>query len=191
MTCVAGFVEQGTVWMGADSAGVAGYDLSVRADQKLFRNGPMLFGFTSSFRMGQILRYSFTVPDHDPRQDIEKYMSSIFVDAVRECLKSKGFARKENEQEHGGTFVVGYAARLFVIEGDYQVGCPADGFCAVGCGAQIAHGALFALRDLMTPDGVVPGRRQIEIALQAAERFSAGVRGPFVIQSLPPPSGTA
>ena len=42
MTCIAGFVENGTVWMGADSAGVGGDDgLTVRADRKLFRNGPM------------------------------------------------------------------------------------------------------------------------------------------------------
>lgn len=179
MTCIAGFVEGDTVWMGADSAGVAGYDLTVRADQKLFRNGPMLFGFTTSFRMGQILRYDFHVPDHDPRKDIDTYMSSVFVDAVRDALKSKGWAKKENDREEGGNFLVGYAGRLFAVDADYQVGCPADGFAAVGCGGQVAHGALFA-----TPH--LTGRDRVEMALRAAERFSAGVRAPFLIESLGP-----
>ncbi len=177
MTCIVGFVEGGTVWMAGDSAGVGGLDLAVRADLKVFRNGPMIFGFTSSFRMGQLLRYALTVPDHDPRVDLNKYMATTFVDAVRECLKTHGWAEKDKEQERGGTFMVGYQGKLFVIEADYQVGEPLDGFYAVGCGDQVARGALFA-----TP--TMKGKARCELALQAAERCSAGVRGPFVVESL-------
>lgn len=178
MTCIVGLVEGNTVWMGGDSAGVnGGYDLTIRADQKVFRNGPMLFGFTTSFRMGQLLRYALTIPDHDPRVDIDKWMVTYFVDAVRECLKARGWAEKRNDQERGGTFLVGYKGRLFRFEDDYQVALPADGFTAVGCGDQIAHGSLFT-------SGHLGGRERVEKALQAAERFSAGVRGPFHIESL-------
>jgi ATP-dependent protease HslVU (ClpYQ) peptidase subunit len=177
VTCIVGFVEGGTVWMGGDSAGVGGYDLTVRADKKVFKNGEMLFGFTTSFRMGQLLRYAFTPPDHDPRVDVEKYMSLYFIDSVRECLKKHGWAEKHNEQERGGLFLVGYKSQLFRVDQDYQVGVPVDPYSAVGCGEQIAHGAMFAAKDLR-------GRERIEVALQAAERFSAGVRGPFHIESL-------
>lgn len=165
--------------MGGDSAGVGGYDLTVRADQKVFRNGPMLFGFTTSFRMGQLLRYALTIPDHDPRVPLEKYMATTFIDAVRECLKSHGWAEKEKEQERGGTFLVGYQAKLFTVYNDYQVGIAADGFDAVGCGGEIARGAIFATPELR-------GRARIELALHAAERMSTGVRGPFYIDSLAP-----
>jgi ATP-dependent protease HslVU (ClpYQ) peptidase subunit len=179
MTCIAGFIEGSTVWIGGDSAGVAGYDMSVRADQKIFRNGPMLFGFTTSFRMGQLLRYALTVPDHDPRVDVAKWMSTTFIDAVRACLKTAGWAEKENERERGGTFLVAYKSRLFCVHGDYQVAEPLDGFFAVGCGDQVARGALFASEQLS-------GRARMEIVLHAAERCSAGVRGPFAIESLEP-----
>lgn len=177
MTCIVGFVEGSTVWIGGDSAGVAYLDLSVRSDEKVFRNGPMVFGFTTSFRMGQLLRYALTVPDHDPRVGVEKWMATTFIDAVRECLKSHGYAKKQNEQEEGGEFLVGYRGRLFRVCSDYQVGIPADGFDAVGCGGSIACGALFA-----TPNMV--GRERAELALMAAERLSAGVRGPFTILAL-------
>lgn len=177
MTCIAAFIEDGVVWMGGDSAGVGGYSLTVRADEKVFRNGSMLFGFTSSFRMGQLLRYALAIPDHDPRIDIEKYMVTTFVNAVRECLKGNGFAKKQNEVEEGGTFLVGYKSRLFCIQNDYQVAIPVDGFDAVGCGHDVAKGALYA-----TPE--LKGAARIELALLAAERYSAGVRGPFHIQSL-------
>ena len=177
MTCIAAFVQDGAVWMGADSTGVGGYDLTVRADQKIFRNGEMLFGFMSSFRMGQLLRHALTIPDHDPRVDDEKYLTVTFIDAVRECLKGKGWARKNNEQEAGGTFLIGYRGRLFQVEDDYQVGIATDGFDACGCGGQIAKGALFASTHLK-------GEARVEMALKAAERFSAGVRGPFHITCL-------
>jgi len=177
MTCIVGFVEGSTVWMGGDSAGVGGWDLTVRSDVKVFRNGPMLFGFTTSFRMGQLLRFALTVPPRHPDVDVEKFMTTTFIDAVRECLKSHGWAVKDKEQETGGQFLVGYEGRLFCIDADYQVGVPLDGFDAVGCGAQIAKGALFA-------SAHIQGRERVELALRAAERHSAGVRGPFHVESL-------
>lgn len=51
MTCIVGLEHNGRVYIGADSAGVSGWDLTVRADKKVFRNGSFLFGFTDSFRM--------------------------------------------------------------------------------------------------------------------------------------------
>jgi ATP-dependent protease HslVU (ClpYQ) peptidase subunit len=179
MTCIVGLVEGDTVWVGGDSAGVGGLDLTVRADQKVFRNGPMLFGFTSSFRMGQLLRYALRIPDHDPRTPDDKYMVTTFIDAVRECLKSHGWAEKEKEQEVGGSFLVAYKGTLYTIHSDYQVGVAADGYDAVGCGEAFARGALFAT------DGR-SGSERVELALKAAERCSAGVRGPFIVESLGP-----
>lgn len=132
----------------------------------------MIFGFTSSFRMGQLLRWALTIPDHDPRIDVEKYMATTFIDAVRDCLKSHGCASRTNEVEAGGTFLLGYKGRLFCIHDDYQVAEAADGFDAVGCGDQIAQGALYASSHL-------PARDRLRVALEASERYSAGVRGPF------------
>lgn len=177
MTCIVGLVEGNTVWIGGDSAGVGGYSLTVRADEKVFRNGPMLFGFTSSFRMGQVLRYAFDVPDHDPRTDIDKYMATTFVDALRECLKKHGVASKSNEVESCGTFLVAYRGQLFCVQDDYQIAKAVDQFDAVGCGHDVAKGSLFATSNVI-------GRERVETALRAAERYSAGVRGPFHISKI-------
>ena len=45
MTCIIGLVENSKVYIGGDSAGVAGYGLSVRADEKVFKKGDFIFGF--------------------------------------------------------------------------------------------------------------------------------------------------
>ena len=52
MTCIVGLVENGKVYIGGDSAGVAGLDVRMRSDEKVFTKGNMIFGYTSSFRMG-------------------------------------------------------------------------------------------------------------------------------------------
>ncbi|MED1954869.1 hypothetical protein [Brevibacillus centrosporus] len=177
MTCIVGLVHDGKVCMGGDSAGVGGYDLAIRADEKVFINEEFIMGFTSSFRMGQLLRYRFKPPYHRPDVSDYEYLVTDFIDEVRSCLKNGGYARTDNGEESAGTFLVGYRGKLYTVEGDYQVGIPADGYAAVGCGDQIAHGALYAT------NGSPPTER-IKIALEAAERYSAGVRGPFVIKDM-------
>ena len=164
MTCIVGLVHEGVVYIGGDSAGVGGMSLTVRADEKVFRNSDFLMGFTTSFRMGQLLRYSLEPPRRHPDDDIHQYMVVDFVNAVRRCLKAGGWASKMEETERGGTFLVGYSGHLFTVDSDYQVGIPEDGFAAVGSGQDIARGSLFATQ------GQEP-RIRVLTALRSAERF--------------------
>lgn len=176
MTCIVGLAINGTVYMGGDSAGVGGWDLTIRKDPKVFKNGPYLIGYTSSFRMGQLLRFNLSVPDQDTRHDDERHMMTVFVDAVRQCFKHGGYAKIDSSQEEGGHFLVGYKDVLYRVCGDFQVGIPMRQFDAVGCGDQVARGALFASSDRKP-------RARLKLALKAAEQFSAGVRGPFIFEA--------
>lgn len=171
MTCIVGLVDGGVVHMGADSAGVGGWDLTPRLDPKVFRSGPYVIGFTTSFRMGQILRYHVDLPVPRAGVDLMRHMVVDFVGAVRDGLNAQGYAKHDSHREEGGTFLVGVHGRLFCICNDYQVGEPSAGFDAVGCGHAYAVGAM----------GVTRGnpRGRVMRALRVAERFSAGVRGPF------------
>lgn len=177
MTCVVGVAHQGAVWMGGDSAGADGsWSLELRAQSKVFHRAPFLMGFTTSFRMGQLLRFRLVAGA--PTGDLEEFMATTFIDAVRQCLKDGGFATREKDQEEGGTFLVGVAGRLFTVHEDYQVSEQVHPYAAVGCGAEIAVGAMYATAHLE------PGHR-LQVALDAAERHSAGVRGPFTILHSP------
>lgn len=177
MTCVVALKDNGKIYMGADSAGVAGLSIQTRKDPKIYKVGSMLIGFTSSFRMGQLLGYSLDVPDHDPRVPIEKYMATVFVDAIRTTLKEGGYTTVDNNEERGGTFIVAYQDRTFRIENDFQVGEVTDDYTAIGCGEDIALGSLY------TSVGQEPNSR-ILLALEAAAKFSAGVRAPFTVEVL-------
>ncbi|MFC9606078.1 hypothetical protein ACFTTN_21765 [Streptomyces niveus] len=181
MTAVVGLVHKHRVYLGGDSAGVAGYQLTIRADPKVFLNGPYVMGFTSSFRMGQLLRHSLSAPH--PEGDLNQFMCTRFVDAVRTCLKDGGWARKDAEQEEGGTFLVGIHGRLFTLDSDYQVAESADGYDAAGCGDQLALGSLHTT----TARDMKPHQR-LTAALDAAAHHSAGVRGPYSFAATPRPS---
>ena len=177
MTCIVGLVEQGVVYLGADSLGCAEWNSRVLAMEtpKVFRRGPFLFGVTGSLRWGQLLQYKLVIPGQDETPDMA-YMVGTVLDAIRQCLKENGFAQIENSQETGGVCLIGYKGKLYSVDDDYGVLVTVDDFAALGCGDMPALGALMALT------GMEP-RERLMRALEISAYFSAGVGGPFHIIS--------
>jgi ATP-dependent protease HslVU (ClpYQ) peptidase subunit len=172
MTCIVGIVHEGKVILGADSAGVSSYAKVIRRDRKVFRNGELIFGFTSSFRMGQLLEFNLTPPPINEKQEAYNYAVKSLVPAVRDTLRVGGYTRINNGQEEGGVFLVGFRGRLFTIYSDFQVAESLDGIASVGCGEAYALGAMYTLSK-ETP------MIRLQAGLDAAAFFSAGVSGPF------------
>ena len=144
-----------------------------RADTKVFAVGPYVMGFTTSFRMGQLLRYRLTTRAPDT-WDVDRFMATDFIDDVRTALRGSGWLSTENGQERGGQFLVGVGGRLYAIHGDFQIARSAHGYDAVGCGQDLALGALRATRA-----AGLRGEDRALVALDAAATFSAGVAEPF------------
>ena len=174
MTVIAALVHEGKVYMGGDSAAVDRYQcVMIRKDPKVFQNGPFLIGFTSSFRMGQLLMgATFTDPGN---MDEFEYMRSKFVDVARMALKDGGYVKVNDNREESGQFLVGFHGRIFMVDEDFHVGEPVDSFYAVGQGSQEALGALYS-----APEDRPPGESLV-IAMSAAARYRSGVRPPFNI----------
>lgn len=181
MTCIVGIRDEraGVAVVAGDSAGVGGYDLDIRRDPKVFRIGDeVALGFTSSYRMGQILRFHVDLTPI-PRRDQDPYAWAVtrFVPAARAALKEHGYVKVESGVEQGGTFVLAVGGSLFTVQSDFQVAEVADEYVAVGCGGSIATGALWATRGW---SGDLEGRARR--VLDAASHHSAGVQGPYVVE---------
>jgi hypothetical protein len=184
-TCIVGLIHEGSIWMGGDSAGVGGLSIVTRADKKVFLKRDSLgteygFGFTSSFRMGQLLQYTLNIPVM-ATSDLHEFMATAFATAVRQCFKDGGFTHIENSSETGGTFLVGTQGRLFYIDEDFQIGENIPNYSACGCGADLALGSLYT----SAKTEMIPTDR-LMIALEAAQEYSAGVRAPFNIIEVKP-----
>lgn len=180
MTCIVGYFDKKTkkVTIGGDSAGVSGLHITIRKDPKVFRVGEFIIGCTSSFRMIQLLRFSFKPPEIKTK-NIYEYMCTDFINAVRECYKEGGFLQKAKDgDDKGGTFLVAYKRHLFEIDEDFQVGEHFNGMHAVGCGQAYAVGALRSLSKLkLTP------KEKVLRSLETAAFFSGGVSKPFIVHS--------
>ena len=177
MTCIAAVVWGNKVTMGGDSA-VTGYVEQTLAAKKVFRHGSFLLGYSGSVRMCNLLAYVFAPPELPADMPIERYLTTLFADALRTALKDAGNAYKEKEQEQSaGYFLLGYRDRLFRIGSDYSFVEVCEGYDAIGSGCEVALGALHATHSLeLAP------RKRIELALEAAADFCTGVGGPFTIE---------
>lgn len=176
MTCIVGYIDKDGVYIGGDSAAVSPDDLSynIRNDEKVFTKGDFIFGYSSSFRMGQLLRYKLKIPAHPKGMDVTQYMVTLFIDAVKRCFGDNDYDEMSNED---GSFMVGYKGKIYVVLSDYQVAQPKENFTALGCGENFAMGAMYAS---VEKEPI----KKIEIALNAAVAFSMGVKPPFLYVKL-------
>jgi len=178
MTCIVGFVDKNKdIYLGGDSAGTSGHNLDVRKDVKVWKKGEMVFGYTSSFRMGQLLRFKLDIPDQPKKMNDYEFMCTLFIDRVRRCLRNNGYAKINNNVEEIGEFLVGYKAKIYHIYSDCQVGINEYKYDSCGCGRNYAMGSL-ATNDSKSAKEIVLK------ALEIAEKFSTSVRRPFKIIKL-------
>jgi len=181
MTCIVAIKHKGKIYMGGDSAGCyPGTDRLVSLKTpKLFRNGEFLIGIENSLRMGQLLNFSFCPPKRPSKMSKDKFMSTSFMDAVRQCFRKGGYQSKNDEQEIGGNFIVGYQGNIYLAEGDYNIHTRRDSYATIGSGSEVALGALYVNQNHYDDPEL-----RIREALSAAEKFNLTVRRPFIIKSI-------
>jgi hypothetical protein len=182
MTCIVGLIDKGAVYMGADSCGADNdFAYQIRVDAKLFQRGPFLIGYTTSFRMGQLLRWKLPHIKIPEKMDVHEFMCTKFIDSVRTTLNKGGFSKRVEEREEAGQFIVGFQNRLFEVGSDYQVGECVRGYAACGTGRDLALGSLWTTGSPEYLVGIKPPMERLKLALSAAEAGNAAVRSPFLI----------
>lgn len=182
MTCIVAIVEDDVVCMGGDTAGthLDTWLQQTGLESKVWRNGEVIFGGCGSFRIMQLLRHRLVLPAIPENMDLLEYLVGDFVNALRSALGEGGalsiWDEDSTESMEDSGYIVAVRGRIFEIYSDFGVGEFEDGFCAIGCGKQFALGSLYSTKG--------PLKKRVKLALEAAERFSAGVRGPFTIEKM-------
>ncbi len=180
MTCIAGWVEGATVWMGADSAISHAYMLRESTESKLVRRNGILFGVAGDTRAKAILAHNLEIPARKKSQVAEAFIAIELVNAIRVAFKESGMhTRKDEHESVGVTLLIAYESKLYIVGGSYAVYRTRDNFAAIGSGAELASGALYALKDYE-----IKPRERLTLALRAAAHFNPYVAKPFVITSL-------
>lgn len=180
MTCIVGIVdkENGVTYIGGDSLGSSSSFKCVRNDRKVFKvkgSNNSCIGFTTSYRMGNLLTYCGNLI---PENEILNHETMVvnFVPRIIKLFGSHGFQENKSGELSGGTFLVAQDDRLFKIQSDYQVEEHIENYNACGCGSIAALGSLHSTSKL----NLSPIER-IRLSLQAATAFIPGVEPPFYI----------
>lgn len=179
MTCIVGIEHDGKVYLGSDSISIEGWNKRVVTEPKCFKhmhNEEFIFGYTSSFRFGQLIQYSFVPPK---KLDIHKndmhFLCTTFIDELRHVLKIGGYLKTiDTTTEEAGKCIFGYNKKLYFIDVDFQIQRPNFGYTSVGAGYLYAESILHYLKD----KDMDPQDKLIE-ALTVSSELNAAVIPPF------------
>lgn len=177
MTCIVGVVGDGIVYLGADSLGSGHVKKRVLSTPKVFRvkgTTDTLIGYTSSFRMGQILMYTEDLLDEAQLADggVE-YLVTQFIPKLKAVFLAAGYGSVDGHEHCGGEFLLASRGRLFKVEHNYHV-IESFNYDACGEGEDHALGSLFSTSALG-----VTGEIRVELALKSAGEFVVSVGGPY------------
>lgn len=151
MTCIVAFKTiEGNSVIAGDFMASNGHHFRKVATSKVFlKSDKCAIGYTSSFRMGQILEHYWSLPARVEDQDVDSYVNVDIIESLRATFSAYGYGLKTSNgttiEDIGGTFLLLYEDRIYEIQCNYSALDYESGIVAVGSGMDAALGALFSL----------------------------------------------
>ena len=173
MTCIIALRDKdtGCVYLAGDKLGSNGNTKAIFKDPKIFQIGHFYFGYTTSFYMGQLLKYTWTQPCKTMHQEDDEYIFREVVPSLRKLFVDNKFGKDQRDHEPDfGQFIMVYKGRIFSVQDNLSL-LECDDFASVGCGEFHAAGAVDALvnhSSLCTPD-------ILKEAIRITSKYSCGV----------------
>ena len=171
MTCIVAIEKNGKVFMGADRMGSNGHTGAPVSQPKIFKNGSVIIGYTSSFRMGQLLEHALEIPL--VHENIDKWVAIDFMQALRKAFTDNGWGKTKDGEIVGGTFLIAVAGRCYQIQDDYSFIRNISNEYAIGSGQDYALGSMRSTRSKADTQ-----KRLLE-ALETAAEYVVSVSAPF------------
>jgi hypothetical protein len=162
--------------MGGDSGISCSGIIGTKAGGKVYRKGEFLMGGSGYTRAHDVLRYVFEPPP--PTEDLDAYMTRDFTAEMRKVLGDAGRVAEDDAgfSTFGSRLLVGVRGRLYEIDPAFAVHCDSCAYNAIGSGCEIALGVMYATEGRKPED-------RIRLALEASEKWTTDVRGPFTVLS--------
>jgi ATP-dependent protease HslVU (ClpYQ) peptidase subunit len=159
-----------------------------RGSAKVVKNGQYLLGAAGDVRAINILAYAFQPPKALDLTGIrlDRFMTSKFVPALRECFEDHGYAVKESKEQatHGSTVLAIVNGQIYEIDEDYAWVRDTTGIYSFGSGGDYAIGAMFAKAgDDVASLNMTDVQKLIRESLHIAAKLDIGSGPPFHILS--------
>lgn len=173
MTCIVGIETQdGKVVMGGDTLGSNWMGKTEFTQSKVYKHSKMIFGYTSTYRFGQIVELllddnSIYVPE-DPK-DVYGWLVRTFIPKLQKEIKDCDV--------NCGNMLIGINGQLWEVQDDYSVLRAVTGFNSVGSGEAFAKGSVYSqvkINDGL-PKDIEDATKMIKMSIEAAGNLSPSV----------------
>jgi len=159
-----------------------------RGSAKVMKNGPYLLGAAGDVRAINILAYAFNPPKPEGLIGVrlDKFMTSKFVPALRECFESAGYAPRDMKEQAqiGSTVLAIVNGQIYEIGEDYAWVRDTTGIYSFGSGGDFALGAMYARKgDDITVVSVDEATKLVRESLHIAAKLDTGSGPPFHVMS--------
>lgn len=139
MTCIIGVEFEGKVYLAGDKLGSNGWTGAEYVHPKVFENGDGIFGFTSTYRFGQLLEFGLAdVIAPKEQKSMHRWMVKDLVPRIRMALVDGGYKIDDG----GCTALLGINGELWKLQNDCSILRSINGYAAVGSGDQLALSAM-------------------------------------------------
>lgn len=144
MTCIVAIeCTENDAVIGGDFCGSDGFTYLTVEQPKVFRHSGMLFGYTSTFRFGQIIEHilddNTLYPPSEGTKTYEWLVRS-FVPKLRDVLKNE-------EYQRGGNAIIVVNGQVWELQNDFSVIRTNAGIASVGSGTY--HATAIMIGELM------------------------------------------
>ncbi len=169
MTCIVGLEFEGKVIIGGDVQGTGWNSKVIHTQPKVFHKSGVAFGYTTSYRFGQVLEHGLKNPViPEDGEEVYRWLVTVLVPDIAESLKAAAF-------EGGGNCLIGVKGQLWELQNDFSVLRSIRGYGAVGSGTEYALGSLFQSMTLMKPGAKESATAIVKNAILCAGTFSPSV----------------
>lgn len=177
MTCIVGLEYDGKVLIGGDIQGTGHNNKVIHTQPKVFNKNGMIFGYTTSYRFGQLIEHCLPAPViPEDVNEIYRWLITTIVPSIRRTLK-------DAEYDAGGNCLMGVRGQLWELQNDFSVLRSTKGYGAVGSGYEYATGSMFTQMTTIPPRSLEEAQRMIATAIVTAGNFSPSVGTESVIIS--------
>lgn len=176
MTCIVAIKQDNLIILGGDSAASGGNRIVSRKDKKIFKKKNLHFGFSGSFRVGQLIKYQLQITKKPDNTSTTEYIVNFVVSSIIKLLTDNKLV-KNNEMDCN--LIIVCEDYIFKIDSDFQVEVSEDSYVAIGDGADVALGSLYALAGFD-----ISPLEKARIALEASGKYCTTVSTPYYYKSI-------
>lgn len=144
MTCIISFFNNDRIVLAGDKIGVSGNFKAIIKEPKVFFNCDFMIGYTTSFRMGQLLNHTWKPTKRKKDQSVENYIYVDTIGSIRKLFEENWFFDKTKEDDWG-IFILCYENKIFKVHTDMTITESMDHIAVCGSGREVAKGALCVL----------------------------------------------